>query len=98
METNYLKKYDLENHDAKFYYQFLDRLRSDCAYYLGNGGRYSGHLWTHDEYEQIELMRAVYKILPIPPEWLTWEQINEIARKLLPQNTADEAIPNKGGE
>ena len=89
METDYLKKYDLEKHDAEFYYQFLDRLRSDCAYYLGNGGRYHGYLWTGDEYEQIELMRAVYKVLPVPPEWLTWEQINEIAKKMLPVNVSD---------
>ena len=89
METNYLKKYNLEKHDTKFYYQFLDRLRSDCAYYLGNGGRYREHLWTGNEYEQIELMRAVFKVLPMPPEWLTWEQIDEIAKKMLTENGSD---------
>lgn len=81
-----LEKFNLQGHDDAFYYQFLDRLRSDCEYYLGNGGRYHGHLWTHDEYDQIELMRAIYKRLPSPPEWLTWEKINEYARRVLPQN------------
>lgn len=81
-----LEKFNLQGHDSTFYYQFLGRLRSDCEYYLGNGGRYHGHLWTKDEYDQIELMRAIWKLLPKKPEWLTWEQINEYARRVLPQN------------
>lgn len=81
-----LEKFNLKNHDTKFYYQFLDRLRLDCEYYLGNGGRYHKHLYTGDEYEQIELMRAIWKLLPEKPEWLTWEQINDYARRVLPQN------------
>ena len=81
-----LEKFNLQGRDSTFYYQFLGRLRSDCEYYLGNGGRYHGHLWTKDEYDQIELMRAIWKLLPEKPEWLTWEQINEYARRVLPQN------------
>ncbi len=77
-----LRKYDLCGHDDRFYYMFLDRLKSDCLYYLGNGGRYAPHLWTHDEREQIELMRAVYALLPEKPEWLTAEQIENFAKEM----------------
>lgn len=80
-----MKKHDLEGHDAEFYYRFLDRLRLDCEYYLGNGGRYAPHLWLNDEREQIQLMREVYAVLPEPPEWLTPEQIEGYARAMCPQ-------------
>lgn len=77
-----MKKHDLEGHNAEFYYRFLDRLRLDCEYYLGNGGRYAPQLWAHDEREQIGLMVEVYAVLPEPPEWLTLEQIEGYARAM----------------
>ena len=38
-----------EKNDKKFEYMMLDRLRSDCDYYLGYGNRYAGVLAKGDE-------------------------------------------------
>ena len=37
----------------------LDRMRTDCEYYLGNGGRNARDSWAGDEQLQIEYMVAV---------------------------------------
>lgn len=63
-------------------YMMLGRLLCDCRYYLGNGGRCAKHLWAHDEQKQIDKMRELYDLLPIKPEWLTREQIDEFAAKM----------------
>lgn len=68
---------------AEFTYMMLGRLKSDCDYYLGCGGRDANHcLWAHDEQEQINKMRELYDKLPVKPEWLTAEQIDEYAAKM----------------
>lgn len=41
----------------KFNYMLLGRLKSDCEYYLGYGGRNAKSLWAHDEQAQIDKMR-----------------------------------------
>jgi hypothetical protein len=64
--------------DDKFRYGMLGRLKSDCDYYLGYGGRNAEHcLWAKDEKEQIEIMKALHNSFDESkkPEWLTWEQI-----------------------
>lgn len=78
-----MKEYDLEKHGEKWRYMFLDRLRLDCVYYLGNGNRYAPHLWTHDERKQIDLMREIYASLPEPPEWLTLEDIADFETQMV---------------
>lgn len=66
--------------DYKFEYMLLNRLQCDCDYYLGYGGRNAEHcLWAHDEQKQIDKMRELYDLLPVKPEWLTREQIDEYA-------------------
>lgn len=42
--------------DSVFRYQLLDRLRSDCEYYLNYGNRHPKTLWAGDEKLQIEFM------------------------------------------
>jgi hypothetical protein len=61
----------------KFNYMMLDRLRSDCEYYLSYENRYAGHLWAGDEQKQIVEMKVLWNSFPRDkkPEWLTWEQI-----------------------
>ena len=72
----------MENKQA-FEYVLLDRLRSDCDYYLGCGGRDAKHsLWAHDEQAQINKMHELYDCLEVKPEWLTPEQIDLYAREL----------------
>ena len=69
--------------DNRFNYMMLDRLKSDCEYYLVNGGRNAKQsLWAHDEQKQIDKMREIYDSLKIKPEWLTREQIDEYAARM----------------
>ena len=68
--------------DYRFEYALLDRLRSDCEYYL-NEIRDARHaLWAQDEQKHINKMRELYDLLPVKPEWLTREQIDEYAKKM----------------
>ncbi len=64
-------------HDETFRYQMLDRMRSDCEYYLGNGNRHSKHLWAGNEHNQILYMKALWNSFPEgeKPEWLSMEKI-----------------------
>ena len=67
----------------RFNYMLLGRLKSDCEYYLGYGGRNAKQsLWAHDEQAQIDKMREIYDSLKIKPKWLTIEQIDEYAARM----------------
>ena len=69
--------------DDRFNYMLLGRLKSDCEYYLSYGGINAKRgLWAHDEQAQIDKMRELYDSLPIKPEWLTREQIEEYAARM----------------
>ena len=57
-------------------YQLLDRLRSDCEYYLGAGQFSEKHLWAGSVEAQISKMRELYAALPEKPEWLTEQDID----------------------
>ncbi|MCH5278359.1 MAG: DEAD/DEAH box helicase family protein [Christensenellaceae bacterium] len=70
--------------DYSFEYQLLDRLRSDCEYFLGAGQRSEKHLWAGNVRSQIEKMRELYDTLPEKPEWLTSEAINSYAERMAP--------------
>lgn len=73
-------------HDDKFRYQMLDRLRSDCKYYLGYGNRSANALWARgDEAGQILHMVALYQSFPDSkkPEWLTADDIESFAVRML---------------
>lgn len=82
-----LKQYGLDNpSDETFHYRMLDRLRSDCEYYLGNGNRYAGHLWVNgDEKGHIELMKALWNSFPADgkPEWLPFGKILEYEKEMV---------------
>lgn len=69
--------------DDRLNYMLLGRLKSDCEYYLGYGGRNAKHsLLAHDEQAQIDKMRELYDSLPTKTEWLTREQIDEYAARM----------------
>ena len=53
-------------------YQLLDRLRSDCEYYLNYGNRHPKSLWAGDEKLQIEFMIKLHESFKEDekPEWL----------------------------
>ena len=63
-------------------YVLLDRLRADCDYFLGAGGRSEKHLWAGSVYAQIRKMRELYDALPEKPEWLTAEAIDRYATQM----------------
>lgn len=63
-------------------YALLDRLRADCEYFLGAGGRSEKHLWAGSVYAQIKKMRELHDALPEKPEWLTTEAIDRYAAQM----------------
>ena len=63
-------------------YVLLDRLRADCDYFLGAGGRSEKHLWAGSVYAQVKKMRGLYDALPEKPEWLTAEAIDRYAAQM----------------
>ena len=63
-------------------YVLLDRLRADCDYFLGAGGRSEKHLWAGSVYAQIKKMRELYDALLEKPEWLTAEAIDRYAAQM----------------
>ena len=44
-------------------YRLLSRLKADCDYYLGAGGRAEKHLWAGSVEAQIAKMRELYDAL-----------------------------------
>ena len=60
----------------------LDRLRADCDYFLGAGGRSEKHLWAGNVHAQIRKMRELYDALPEKPEWLTADAIDHYAAQM----------------
>lgn len=66
----------MENEKASKY-QLLDRLKTDCEYFLGAGKGCEKHLWAGSVSAQIEKMKELYNsFLPDEkPEWITMEKI-----------------------
>ena len=73
-----------EGRDFSAEYQLLDRLRSDCEYFLGAGQRSKKHLWAGNVQAQIAKMRELYDTLPDKPEWLTPDEIDSYADRMAP--------------
>ena len=65
-------------------YRLLSRMKRDCEYFLGAGGRAEKHLWAGNVREQIAKMRELYDALPEKPEWLTQEDIDRYAQRMEP--------------
>lgn len=78
----YLKLAGGDSADRSGDYALLDRLRADCDYFLGAGGRSEKHLWAGSVYAQIKKMRELYDALPEKTEWLTAEAIDRYAAQM----------------
>ncbi len=63
-------------------YRLLSRMKSDCEYYLGNGGRAEKHLWAGSVDGQIKKMRELYAHLPDKPEWLSEQDIDRYEQRM----------------
>ena len=74
------------NADFETEYMLLDRLRSDCDYYLGYGNRNTEKLWAKNVKDQIAKMRELYAKLPEKPEWLTEADIDNYESDMLEGN------------
>jgi hypothetical protein len=79
------KMQDLLKRDEAFRCQLLDRLKSDCIYYLGYGNRNPECLWAGSEKQQIETMECLWNSFPEEnkPDWITWEQIKEFEKNMI---------------
>lgn len=68
----------------KYKYMLLDRLRTDCEYFLGNGNRYAPNLWAGSVGTHIKCMLLLFDSFPKEdrPEWLTREKIEEYGRRM----------------
>ena len=75
---------DLEMCGPEFLYQLLDRLRSDCNYYLEH--RCDKHLWAGNINDQIHIMRDIYNKLPEKPQWISKEDIDNFEINMLKGN------------
>lgn len=71
-------------YEPKFRYMMLSRMKMDCDYYLGNGGRNANQLWAGNEQDQIANMVALWKTFSEEdsPEWLTWDELVDYAHKM----------------
>ena len=75
---------DWSRYEPKFRYMMLSRMKQDCDYYFGNGGRNPEILWAGDEKSQLENMVALWNTFGPDdrPEWLTWGDIVYYALKM----------------
>jgi hypothetical protein len=79
-----------EADSPEFKYQLLDRLKSDCEYFLKAGNRNEKHLWAGNVDDQIAKMKELWNSLEEKPEWLSMEDI-ENYEKEMKQDTVEEA-------
>ena len=74
-------------------YRQLSRLKSDCEYFLGAGGRAQKHLSEGGIEAQIAKMRELYNTVPEKPEWLTAEDIDRYEAQMQ-AGAVETTIPN----
>ena len=69
----------------KFAYMMLDRMKSDCLYYLGNGNRCEKYLWSGNVTEHIRDMKDIWNAFPKDgkPYWLTMEDIMNFETEMI---------------
>lgn len=93
------KNNNIKNKDYSFDYQLLDRLRSDCRYYL-DGHRNPDLLWAGSVEEQIKEMRKLYNSFPSDkkPQWITEEDINHFEAEMFKDNNINIDLENNSAE
>lgn len=71
----------LLDHDERYKYALLDRLRADAEYYLN--AKSDKYLWSGNPKQHIIDMKALYNSFDNDkkPEWLTEEKINEYEKE-----------------
>lgn len=71
-----------EADSPEFKYQLLDRLKSDCEYFLKAGNRNEKHLWAGNVDDQIAKMKELWNSLEKKPEWLSMEGIENYEKEM----------------
>lgn len=73
-----------KTYEARFRYMMLSRMKQDCDYYLGYGGRSANHLWAGNEFNQIMNMKALWETFEPEdrPEWLTKDELKDYASQM----------------
>lgn len=68
----------------RFKYMLLDRLRTDCEYFLGNGSRNASQLWAGAVGTHIKAMLMLYDSFPEEdrPEWITRDDIEKYGERM----------------
>lgn len=92
-----MNKAEILNQGKEFKYKLLDRMRSDCEYYLSYGNKDAKYLWAGNEKEQIETMRAIYNSFSQneKPEWITLEQIDGFEKEMVEMAKEQEINTNE---
>lgn len=72
-------------HPKKDAYMLLDRMRSDCDYFLGNGNGYEGHLYGGSVENICAEMEKLWNSFneDEKPEWLSLKDISAYKRNML---------------
>ena len=78
-----LEKYHFNLQDRSFCYGMLDRLRSDCEYFLSIGSERV--LWAKGIEEHICIMQDLYNIFfkCEKPKWISLEEIKDLRDKMI---------------
>lgn len=71
-----------EADSPEFKYQLLDRLKSDCEYFLKAGNRNEKHLWAGNVDDQIAKMKELWNSLEEKPEWISMEDIDNYEKEM----------------
>lgn len=81
----YFRENYKQEKSKKYNYMMLDRLKSDCEYFLGNGNGFLGHLYYKDINKHIDEMKKLYNSFSNDekPEWLSLEDIEEYKNKMI---------------
>jgi len=76
--------FDYLERDPEFRYMLLGRMRSDCDYFLGNGGRNEKDLWGGNIERHIEIMEELYYSFPKSkrPDWISIADIESYAIRM----------------
>jgi len=69
--------------DHTFDYMMLSRLQMDCEYFLGNGAKDPKVLHQLDAEKQIQEMKRIYNVLPVKPEWLSLDDIDDYKKQMV---------------
>lgn len=94
--TEQQKADDTKTYDFKTEYRQLSRLQSDCDYFLGNGAGHEKHLSCGSVENQIARMQELWDSFPNDkkPEWLSKEDIDGYAEKMLAVKNGEIEIPS----